>query len=165
MLDFINKVISISFSFMFMYSALNKILTFNAFVRSIEEFAILKSNFRFFSVLVVTVELVISILFASSIMIKMAFLISAIMLCVFTGALYNAFLKKIDIDCNCFGESNRKSNVKKLLIRNIILINISLFGFLLSNFTYDLFSFELFSVFYILMLVLICTTFKKIANM
>ncbi|WP_397314331.1 MauE/DoxX family redox-associated membrane protein [Paenibacillus elgii] len=123
-------------SFIFLLSACSKLFSYSHFLDSIRDLNINfinKNNIHAISRFVILTEIYLGTSFAFHFYLSISYLISKILIFIFSLYLIKARLQHKDIRCTCFGKSENYTNIPLALIRNVIIIIGCLYGILYSH--------------------------------
>ncbi|WP_201716130.1 MauE/DoxX family redox-associated membrane protein [Rossellomorea arthrocnemi] len=127
------SIISSLMAFLFYFSGLSKIFSFQEFLNSITN--LLNKELlprKAIAILVISTELILALLFSLNLFLFFSYIIAILTFLVFTFFLIRAFVKHQDIVCNCFGIQKGLTNKKLSITRNTILIFLCIIGLVLS---------------------------------
>lgn len=132
--DFIVMFCRITIAFLFLYSSGSKLLSLRDFAVTIGDFKLFPRHWsRLAACIFVAGELIVLILTViGGIVLPIAFLLAMLLLVGFSIALASALWRKLDLNCNCFGRTERRISSYDL-IRNLLLILFSLTGLWMTS--------------------------------
>lgn len=110
-------------SLLFAVSATRKIVDFGAFGRAVRSFAVVPATLATpAAVLVLTAEIAVAaLLFAGGTVLTIGFVLAALLLLTFCGAMASVLRRQIATSCNCFGASDRPLS-RHAVYRNLLFL-------------------------------------------
>ncbi|WP_431522845.1 MauE/DoxX family redox-associated membrane protein [Paenibacillus hunanensis] len=116
---------------LFLYSSIQKLFSYNTFLKAIFDFGIKKKIIAILaSVCVLSAELIIAIALFVNYSTKIFLFLAILLMISFTVLFIRVARKGDQITCNCFGDSEKKTNVKFSIIRNVLIIVLLVLGIL-----------------------------------
>ncbi|WP_159885026.1 MauE/DoxX family redox-associated membrane protein [Paenibacillus puerhi] len=135
-MDKFNYLLTTLFSLVFFVSSISKIYSFKEFTYAIYDFEIFGKNKRlivFYGVVGLILEIIFALCFSLGIFLKLIFILCILQLIFFTACFYRMYLKKLKIKCNCFGKSDKNTDIKLSICRNVLLIVLAFIGYLTNE--------------------------------
>lgn len=130
-------IINLIMSIVFYISSISKILYFNNFLYSIIDFNLLFKKLNYKVVLsglvILATEFILAICFSLNIFIDKASILACILLLVFNVLFIRAYYQRNQVSCNCFGKSDKNTNIPFAIFRNSLLIVLVIIVYLRSE--------------------------------
>lgn len=127
--EFIVGAQSIIFGLFFMISLVSKFFSYPQFKMAVIQFGIIKKEFvKYFSLFIIFIEGFIAINFSIFIFLDISYIIVCCLMIMFNTAFFYVWYKKESVSCNCFGESEKHTNLIAAILRNIIIFIFSVMG-------------------------------------
>jgi len=126
-----NKYLLLSFriivGFVFLYAGSQKINSPSAFAESINGYKLFPEVvINFFAIFIPWLEVVIGLMLIFGIAVRENSFIISSLLTLFILLIVISMLRGLEIDCGCFGESNKNQIGIKKLVENILLLSMSI---------------------------------------